>query len=75
MIELSRLPKLSTYASSNMRMNARCNYEEMAEKPPDPKATERFKRPAYQLERCDVAEYLAKKHDVKGEMRSGQENS
>lgn len=71
---MSGQPKLRPYASANARLNAENNYTKMAEKPPDPKAAERFRRSPYQMERYDVAGYLAKKYNIKGEMRSEQEN-
>lgn len=56
--------------------------DQMSERKPASKAREVFKRPAYQarsmiaeqgkqMEHVDVAEYLAKKYDIKGEMRVG----
>lgn len=43
------------------------HYGGMAEGKPDEKAMERFKKPAYEV--TDVIGYMAKKYDIKGEMR------
>ena len=67
---MGRQPKIRPYASVNDRLNAESNYTEMEEKAPDPKAVERFRRPAYHQVN-DVSGYLAKKYNIKGEMRSG----
>lgn len=49
------------------------HYSGMAESKPDKKAIERFKKPAYEV--TDVIGYMAKKYDIKGEMRVGQKHS
>lgn len=45
------------------------HYGGMAERKPDQKAIERFKKPAYEV--TDVIGYMARKYDVKGEMQVG----
>lgn len=63
----------------------RMEIEQMSERKPLSKAMDAFKRPAYQarsmiaeqgkqMEHVDVAEYLAKKYDIKGEIDDGRED-
>ena len=45
---------------------------EMAGTTPDAKAVKAFGRKAYEC--CDVAEYMAKKYDIKGEIGIGEKS-
>lgn len=51
-----------------MRQEDQRHYDSL-EKSKSEKAMERFKKPAYQV--TDVIGYMARKYDVKGEMRIG----
>ena len=62
------------YMHVPVKMNVAQHCNELEDNQPDSKVTGRF-NPAYQLEHCDVIEYLARKYDIKGEMRIGQEDS
>lgn len=49
-----------------VNMDRKCHMMEMAETKPPDKATAAFNRKAYEC--CDVAGYMAKKYDIKGEI-------
>ena len=54
-----------------VNMDRKCRLTEMAETKPAAGAARAFVRKAYEC--CSVAEYTAKKYDIKGEIGIGQE--
>ena len=54
-----------------VNMDRKCRLTEMAETKPAVGAARAFVRKAYEC--CSVAEYTAKKYDIKGEIGIGQE--
>ena len=54
-----------------VNMDRKCRLTEMAETKPVASAARAFVRKAYEC--CNVAEYMAKKYDIKGEIGIGEE--
>lgn len=55
-----------------LSLNRKSRLAEMAETKPDAKAAKAFIRKAYEC--CDVAEYMARKYDIKGEIGIGEDD-